>query len=310
MHQFKGENLDIFDKTKPRERVAIAILFAEHEAAEAECHAFGQKVADACNCRLIKGPLKTLKRADEKVAKDYQGKGDWSLVKDLVRMTILATRSEDLPRVGKQIREMATWPWGILKDEEARAYSDPCGYSGLNFVLQKNRVGSVGLTKLGQARVSPPPDAKGISNAQWAKTVRMEIQANIPEVIYGKEAEVDFVKMLDRALFEQAKAKCKIVGGLGHVFYEISKGAVSPQTQQTAKSLSKRYYKYLRNPLGCSHEDFRILCKDLEPFVEANEAFFHKQPIHSISLIPLSTPAGVAAPKPKWGTVQTKPGYR
>jgi hypothetical protein len=297
MHQFKGENLDIFDKAKPRERVAIGILFAEHAAAEAECHAFGQKVADACNCELIKGPLKTLVRANEKVAKDYQGKGDWSLVKDLVRMTILARRSSLLPGVAKQIRAMATHPWCILKDEEARAYSDPCGYSGLNFVLQRNRAGSVGLTKLGQPRVSPPPDAKGISNAQWAKTVRMEIQANVPEVIYGKESEVDFVKALGRKLFDEIKSDCKIVGGLGHVLYEISTKAGSSQTQQTAKSLSKRYYKYLRAAKQCSPEDFRALCMDLEPFIEANKALF-KHPVHSISLIPLPTPAKVAAGAP------------
>lgn len=307
--KFSGASQDIFDNQTPRDKVAIAIQFAEHAAGEAECHRFGQLIAYMCNCKMIKGPMKTLVRADEKVGKDY--KGDWSKVKDLVRMTILAPTPNDLALVAEKIRVMGVMPpWCILKDEEPKADTDPCGYSGLNFVLQKNRQGSVGAKN--QPPVAPPPDVQGISNAQWAKTVRMEIQANVPEMIYGKECEEDFIKMLGaigQDQFDKMKAKLKIVGGLGHVFYEISKSNdANVGTQETAKALSKRYYEYLRDPKLYSAPKFIRLCHDLAPFVEVNNRFFRKHPVRAISLE--HAPAPVKAAGPKVGKLPMPIGFK
>jgi hypothetical protein len=291
-HEFKGDDQDIFVKANSRDKVAMGILFAEHTAAQAECFAIGQKIADACNCTLIKGPMKSAVRAEQKVsaAADKEGyAGDWSQLKDLLRMTILATKSYYLQLVKDQVLALGSRPpWYIITNKEKEADTDPCGYSGLHFVLQKNRAGSVGAEKLGQRRSAPPPDVKGISNAQWAKTVRMEIQANLPAIIYGKESKGSFVGALGDELFAKMKGMTKIVGGLGHVLYEISKGPFSFQTQETAKSLSKKYYQYLRAPQSVPHKEFTDLCNQLTDIVADNREFFNKKlkpPVDSISLI-------------------------
>jgi hypothetical protein len=305
---------DIFDAATPNQRFAMLMMYGQHTGAEAECYAFAQQIADSCSCRLIKGPMKTLVRANEKVERDYTGvdkdtgkvKGEWQDVKDLVRVTILAPALPQLANVRKQIEMMGSKPpWSIVKNKLISPPGDSCGYTGLNAVVEKKRGAPVGA-RSGQPiaprpTVSSPfgPQPSQIRDMRWALTVRMEIQANIPCIIYGKQHEKDFKDMLGDigpTKFKEMQNMYNIVGGLGHDFYELSQKPPSDDIKKAVMALSKRYYEYLRNRF-LPREDFVRLCRDIGDFIERPEVkpFFAKHPILSVSHTPL--PARPDAPK-------------
>jgi hypothetical protein len=211
--------------------------------------AFAEEIANECGSELAKGPIKTLKSAERKLKDDYTSKllpeGDWYEMKDLCRCTIIAPNPVRLKKVGQMIRKrcMASNRMGIIKDAEAIAHIDPCGYSGLNFVVR-------------------------LTNGRPG-----EIQANIPEVMYGKMTTLRFLNVLGVKRYYELRGRFRIDGGMGHGLYEIWRKKQAGLNGRRAALISKLYYNYLR---GFPHEKVRQeLKRELNSIVKANRDFFN-----------------------------------
>jgi hypothetical protein len=90
-------------------------------------------------CRPAYAPPKDRQTAAEKVQRDYGG--DWYDLKDVVRATIIAPFDAVTRIVQTKIRALFGLGVGrpglnIIKDMEVHAGGDPCGYSGMNFVVR------------------------------------------------------------------------------------------------------------------------------------------------------------------------------
>jgi hypothetical protein len=165
-------------------------------------------------------------------------------MKDLVRITIIAPDPGRLQQVGSMIRKrcVASNSMGIVKDTEVFAHTDPCGYSGLNFVVR-------------------------MTNGRPG-----EIQANIPEVMYGKMTTLRFLNVLGTAKYFELRSRFQIDGGLGHGLYEIWRKAQASVKGRHAAMISKAYYNYLR---GSPNQRVRQeLKRELDAIARANRVLF------------------------------------
>src|SRR5262249_10447058 len=106
--------------------------------------------------------------------------------------------------------------------------------------------------------------------ARWAvQSLRVEIQANTPEMIYGKQLKEIFLDMIPGSfgvdLHTSIRNKMQILGGLGHTFFEVLRDHVPVDGTE---ALSKRYYEYIRHPRpGMVCMD---LCMDIADYVDKN----------------------------------------
>jgi hypothetical protein len=122
-------------------------VFNSADAAKAELDKLGTLIAERMDCILSKAPVKSRKRAAEKVHIPKAGQehlaGDWlAVLKDYARIT-LCPRTETtaaVEKVGKLLRTLMSderiYGYGQVKAEETVAEQDPCGYSGFNFVVR------------------------------------------------------------------------------------------------------------------------------------------------------------------------------
>ena len=191
-------------------RAYVGAMFQLYAYAKPIAYEFAARIARSCGpeYRLLRGPMKSLRRADEKYGK---GTPYWEM-KDIVRVTILAPNQDGMARVGPQIVGHALLcGWDVIKDQVVVPKPDGLGYSGLNYVIQTSKLPDIGVT--------PEP-------------VKLEIQGNVPSIIYGKEIEEDFRAMLTgeddpdgadfaEQMIRQMKSTHGIVGGLHHPLYEI-----------------------------------------------------------------------------------------
>lgn len=211
----------------------------------------GDEIAKTCECTVSYGPIKAEDSATRKLLTDYSKKGiyvpegDWYEMKDLVRLTIIAPDSGRLERVGAMIRSrcVASVGMGIVKDQQTFGHTDPCGYSGLNFVVR-------------------------LTNGHMG-----EIQANIPAIMYGKMKPSEFKNVVGDEEYSKLKYRFRIDGNRGHGLYEVwrSSGCNSVRQRRVAM-ISKMYYNYLRgfpDPRVCEE-----LKRELEPIVRANRSLF------------------------------------
>jgi hypothetical protein len=202
-------------RAKGQEGIARRMFNAAGETDD-QLRALGTRIAQATGAKAVFGPLKGRERAGQKVQDDYGG--DWLELKDVARMTIVASSPQQLDLVRSTVVStcIPSNGLGLIKNAETRPEDDPCGYSGMNFVVV-------------------------LSNRRTG-----EIQANVAEVIYGKSSEQKFISGVGVAKYAEIKNRYKIRGGLGHTLYEIYR--VAPQTTkaQQAASLSRSYYAYLR----------------------------------------------------------------
>ena len=170
-------------------------------------------------CRPAYAPPKDRQTAAEKVQRDYGG--DWYDLKDVVRATIIAPFDAVTRIVQTKIRALFGLGVGrpglnIIKDMEVRAGGDPCGYSGMNFVVR-------------------------LSSHRPA-----EIQVNVPVMIYGKDKEKDSKGILGSKQFNEIKSRFMVEGGYGHTLYEMYRVDKAGPVGQQAAYLSSRYYNSLR----------------------------------------------------------------
>jgi hypothetical protein len=210
--------------------------------------ALGEDIAQRCGSVLCKGPIKTVESADRKLKKDYREsvpEGDWYEMKDLVRITIIAPNPGRLKQVAATIRSrcVASNGMGIVKDSEAFAMTDTCGYSGLNFVVR-------------------------LTNGRPG-----EIQANVPEVMYGKMTTLRFLDVLGIKRYYEIRGRFRIDGGLGHGLYEIWRKAPASFNGRKAALTSRLYYNYLRGaPIDRLRQELK---RELDPLVKAQPTVFN-----------------------------------
>jgi hypothetical protein len=224
-----------------------------------------KQIESGLDCKISYGPMKTLKSASRKVTDDYGG--DWYQLKDGVRLTVIATnggkvtgvRPDKLQAVRDKIRMVCVSNRGlsIIKDEEAKPGTpdNPCGYSGLNFVVRLSPGGGSGLTSWYSPDSSPG----------WPG----EIQANIPALMYGKMSEEDLCSIFGQEGYASLKAEFAVEGGIAHVFYEIWREDRTGANGRGAAKLATRYHDYLRDPQGLQH-DKAALIADIKAFKTAS----------------------------------------
>lgn len=204
---------DIAEELKALEAMVGRTTNLDNELKE-----LGQEIADTYEATAIFGPVKKPEDAKIKVNRDY--KGDWYELKDYVRMTIVPNNLEDIKKVQALIRTrcVASRGLGIIKDSETFADKDPCGYSGLNFVINMSRGGYA------------------------------EIQVNIAELMYGKMSPEDFQKVFINVngLFTRIESEYYVEPGLGHGLYEIYRKNPEGVKEKRVADISKNYYNYLR----------------------------------------------------------------
>lgn len=229
-------------RAKAQEGIARR-MFNDAGNTDSQLRSLGTAIADKCGCLPVFGPIKDKERAGQKVANDYGG--DWYDLKDAVRMTIVAPTGAQLRQVQATIRVMCVPSNGysILKDFETTPATNACGFSGLNFVI------------------SLPGGRPG------------EIQANIPEVIYGQASEERFRKTIGAAKHGEIKTRFGIDGGIGHALYEVWRVAPTTPAALRAAAISRAYYDYLRgqpNRQACD-----ALLAQLDAFERANPGSLH-----------------------------------
>jgi hypothetical protein len=235
---------DLLSQIRAKAQEGIARrLFADATRTDAELRVLGADIAAQCAAVPLFGPIKQQGRASEKVRGDYGG--DWYDLKDAVRMTIVAPTAVQLKKVGAMIRSRCGIRngFGLIKDDEKTAETSPCGYSGLNFVIT-------------------------MSNGRPA-----EIQANIPEVMYGQLSEQCFRDTLGHAKFFQIKGRYWIDGGFGHGLYEIYRVAPASVKGKRAALVSKLYFNYLRG--FPNRSVYNELAAETAAIVKANPNIFH-----------------------------------
>jgi hypothetical protein len=281
-------------------------LNISHLMAKNVCFAIADLFAHSTHSILIKAPLKEQDTQEEKVKnRDADGgyDGEWSKIKDIVRTTILAKDPDTFRKVvdGFEVlqnkwtlnaeiqriyslsffqhvyRDLTAYErgmiqsggWEIMPGCFKRKRGEVDGYTDASVVLQcstRNSVGGANQPK------TPTRAAVGPSQALWVQTVRVEIQINTPDMIYGKQFEKDFLKMIPppngQGMFDAVKQKTSIFAGLGHLFYEVSRKNVLVAATQ---SLSKRYYEYIRTPSPGSPV-FISLCRDIAAYIDNNNA--------------------------------------
>lgn len=208
--------------------VKVGHLEASNDALEA----VAAQIKNGLDCKIAHGPLKTLESASRKVADDYNG--DWYDLKDAVRVTVIATNNGQLTgvdpaalvNVKQKVLSVCVPSNGLSLIKNAEAVpgtaDNPCGYSGLNFVVRLGGDGDTG---------------------GWPG----EIQANIPAIMYGKMSQDDLCKIFRQDGYDSIKAELAIEGGISHVFYEAWRVNRTNDLGASAAALGTRYHDYLRN---------------------------------------------------------------
>jgi hypothetical protein len=227
-------------------------MYKAGEATDRELHELVEEILlcpelAGTGCKASYAPLKDRGTAEDKVIRDYGG--DWYDLKDVVRMTIITPSLRVTKKVQAKIRAMfglgvGRPGLGLIKDIEVNAGSDPCGYSGANFVVR-------------------------LSNRRPA-----EIQVNIPVMIYGKEKEKNSKTILGEKQFYDIKGRFIIEGGRGHTLYEMYRVDKAGPIGKEAAYLSSRYYNFLR---GFPYPQLaRELQRDISAFMSDPSVYIKK----------------------------------
>jgi hypothetical protein len=186
----------------------FAAVYAKAPAAKAEIDALADEIAAKYGGRVAKAPIKSEKRAMEKIVNDYDG--DPTRIKDLARNTIIVP-SEKIDDVVRDLKEAGA------AVKRVNPETDPFGYSGVN------------------------------SNLKTRSGLIAEIQVNSPEMIYAKESETLARGILGNDAYEEIARKVAVPGGQGHALYEIGR-SLPPESEQLRQieAESRSYYESIR----------------------------------------------------------------
>ena len=153
---------------------------------------------------------------------------------DVVRMTVCVDKEAQLTNVFAELEKFLDASHQFDKIEGKFAKSDPtnsknCGYSGMNFRI-------------------------GFSNNNI-----VELQANVPGILWGKESKKDFLNMFGtraKALWTEQEAIYggRLPCGMGHILYEMYDKEKN-EWGQRARKVSISYYDYLRE---CKQDHVKV----------------------------------------------------
>ncbi len=228
-------------RAQAQQRIARR-MYGQADESERLLQQLGTDIATACGCTAVFGAQKNLGRAQQKVMGEKGG--DWYELYDVVRMTILAPNISTLRQVQTMIRTQCTARngLGIIRDFEQVASQSACGYSGLNFVVR-------------------------LQNGEAG-----EIQANLPNVLYGQFKESLFQQVFGVSLFMRIKSSYQVEGGVGHPFYEIYRTGRGTMQGKQAADLSTRYFNYLRGMPNLNVG--KALQQEIDTFKQSNRSAF------------------------------------
>lgn len=190
----------------------FASVYARAPAAKEEIDKLADEIAARHGGRVAKAPIKSEKRALEKIANDYGG--DAAKIKDLARNTIVVPADKiddvvrDLEAAGATVKRISP-------------SSNDYGYSGVN------------------------------SNLRTKSGLISEIQVNSPEMIYAKEPETLARGIIGDDVYDDIARKVGLEGGLGHKYYEVARSLPvgDPQIEVIAEQ-SREYYDTVRRLSG------------------------------------------------------------
>jgi len=188
-------------------------VYKKAPAAKVEIDATADEVASKYGGKVAKAPIKSVERAQQKIAADYGG--DPTKIKDLARNTIIV-RPENIEAVTKDLAS---------KGAKVKAISptiDDLGYSGVNSTIQ---------TRAG---------------------IPAEIQVNSPEMIFAKEPEPLARALLGDGQYDAIASKSPVPGGLGHKYYEEWRVLEDKSTPaaEAIQQASRSYYDAIRSLYG------------------------------------------------------------
>jgi hypothetical protein len=180
--------------------------------AKAELDELAQRLAEPHRGTVLRGPIKSAARAQQKIDADYGG--DPARLKDLVRNTIVVNAPSMRP-VTESLRRQGA----AVKVIDGK--SDPLGYSGVNSSM-KTSFGIFG-----------------------------EIQVNTPAMLYAKQGGEKVRQQLGDAVFDEVASRTSVPGGLGHKLYEEWR-VLSPDdpAAQVIAQKSRAYYDTVRADNG------------------------------------------------------------
>jgi hypothetical protein len=184
-------------------------VYGKAPAAKAEIDALADDIAARHGGRVAKAPVKSVERAQQKIANDYGG--DPTKIKDLARNTIIVP-AENIEAVTAELAAKGA------KVKVITAEGNPLGYSGVNTTIQ-TRAGIVG-----------------------------EVQVNSPEMIFAKEPEPLARALLGDDAYTAIAEKSQVPGGLGHKYYEEWRvlDASSAEADAIAQE-SRAYHEAIRS---------------------------------------------------------------
>ena len=181
--------------------------------------------------RVVRAPLKSEKSLLLKAKNKYRGRVYKAT--DVVRGTIVLDENiqeDSLNYIFRVLKEK--FPQFRVEDYFK---SPKLGYKGINIDILTNDDGVI------------------------------ELQINIPEMIYFKEYKEDAIKILGPELFERLETKYNKLGGLGHIIYDLiklSKLNGNTRIQERLEILSEQYYTkpnlgIVRELIGIVEKNFK-----------------------------------------------------
>lgn len=202
-HQAVPVPESIVPKAKPVTRLA--------KEAVPEVDLLANNVADKFNAIVTPINLKSEVSITRKAQDDYDG--DFTLVTDAVRNTIIADKSK-VKSIVAELRKKDSVTRISSRDHD----TDPLGYSG-NLINIKTKNGTLG-----------------------------EIQVNTAKMIFAKEKPPDAKNILGEKLWSDIKKETGQEGGLGHKYYEewrvIKQDKNKSERLKELEELSKEYYSH------------------------------------------------------------------
>jgi hypothetical protein len=181
-----------------RAPIAVPVLREMLErapAAKAEADKLAQTIAGAFpGSRVAVAPVKSEKRAMEKILADYAG--DATQMKDLARNTIV-TDPDNIPAIIQRLRAAGA-NVKIVKNEGEDDRTDPA------LTTRIDRLGYTGIN----------------ATVTTASGLVAEIQVNSARMIYAKEKPEDSRAILGEKTYEKIRQESGVEGGKGHALYE------------------------------------------------------------------------------------------
>jgi hypothetical protein len=211
-------------------------LWDAREESNKQLMEIAEAVSLKTGCKMQHGPIKTWRSASRKLKTDYSKdvpEGDWLLMKDLVRTTLIGSSVEHT----RDIQQAIVQYCGV-------------GTSGLKKIRFGESAQTLHLVKNVETKKGDRDNECGYSGVNCVVILHTghpgEIQVNVPGVLFGKGPKEDFVAAHGQQVWDQIKSRYQIESSIAHGLYEIFRENKKNAIGTEAADLSVDYYDYLR----------------------------------------------------------------